>query len=85
MILAQRLPWLVLAGSSLIVLSPFLYFLHYLIFRDPHHIAVYLLGDLAFLPLEVLMVTLILHRLLTVSFFTGGADEPLRPEGDAGD
>ncbi|MEW6769943.1 MAG: hypothetical protein AB1330_00935 [Bacillota bacterium] len=85
MILAQRLPWLVLAGSSLIVLSALLYFLHYLIFRDPHHIAIYLLGDLAFLPLAVLMVTLILHRLLAVSFFTGGADEPLRPGGDAGD
>jgi hypothetical protein len=32
---------------------------------DPHHIFIYGLGDLAFLPVEVLLVTIIIHRLLS--------------------
>ncbi|MDI7253160.1 MAG: hypothetical protein QME89_11490 [Actinomycetota bacterium] len=46
--------------------SAVLYFLHYLIFRDVHHIFIYMLGDLAFMPIEVLLVTIIVHRLLEV-------------------
>jgi hypothetical protein len=38
---------------------------HFLIFRDARHIFIYLLGDLAFLPLEVLFVTLIINQLLS--------------------
>ncbi|MHB8173706.1 MAG: hypothetical protein ACYDFU_04510, partial [Nitrospirota bacterium] len=45
-------------------LSLALYFLHYLIFRDLHHICIHLISDLAFLPVEVLIVTLIIHKLL---------------------
>jgi hypothetical protein len=41
-----------------------LYLIHYAIFRDPHHIFIYMLGDIAFLPVEVLLVTLIVHRVL---------------------
>ena len=41
-----------------------LYLVHYAIFRDAHHIYIYMLGDLAFLPVEVLLVTLIIHRVL---------------------
>lgn len=48
----------------LILLSALIYYLHFLIFRDPHHIFIYLLGDIAFLPLEVLFVSLIFHKLL---------------------
>jgi len=33
-------------------------------FHDAHHIFIYLLGDIAFVPIEVLMVTLIIHNLL---------------------
>ena len=33
-------------------------------FRDTHHIFIYLIGDIAFVFLEVLLVTLILHQLL---------------------
>ena len=47
-----------------LTLSVMLYFVHYLIFRDVHHIFIYMLGDLAFLPLEVLLVVLILERIL---------------------
>lgn len=41
-----------------------LYLIHYAIFRDAHHIFIYMIGDIAFLPIEVLFVTLILHRVL---------------------
>jgi len=56
--------WQVLLGLSLIALSALVYFIHYLIFRDAHHIFIYLIGDIAFVFLEVLLVTLILHQLL---------------------
>jgi hypothetical protein len=50
--------------SALILLSAALYMLHFEIFKDAHHIFIYLLGDIAFLPLEVLFVTLIFHKVL---------------------
>jgi hypothetical protein len=62
----KRFRWELLLGASLISLSALLYLTHYLLFRDAHHIAIYLVGDLAFLPIEVLLVTIIIHRLLTV-------------------
>jgi hypothetical protein len=57
--------WEILLGLSLILASAILYLTHYVIFRDPHHIFIYGLGHLAFLPIEVLFVTLIIHRLLS--------------------
>jgi len=56
--------WQVFLGLSLIALSAFVYFIHYLIFRDAHHILIYLIGDIGFVFLEVLLVTLVLHQLL---------------------
>jgi hypothetical protein len=56
--------WQVLLGLSLISLSALVYFIHYFIFRDAHHIFLYLIGDIAFVFLEVLLVTLVLHQLL---------------------
>ena len=47
------------------MLSVVLYAIHYFIFRDAHHIFIYMVGDIAFVPIEVLMVTLIIHRVLT--------------------
>ena len=35
-----------------------------MIFRDPHHIFIYLIGDIGFVFIEVLMVTLVIHSLL---------------------
>ncbi len=61
---ARRSAWLLLLGAALLLLSVALYFIHYLVFRDAHHIFIYLLGDLAFMPIEVLLVTLIVDRLL---------------------
>jgi len=61
----KRFSWQVLLGLSLIVLSILFYLLHFAIFRDSHHIFIYLIGDIAFVFIEVLMVTLIIHRLLS--------------------
>jgi len=54
----------VLLGLLLILLSVFFYTVHFVIFRDSHHIFIYLLGDIAFVFIEVLLVTLIIHHLL---------------------
>jgi hypothetical protein len=54
----------VLLGLLLVLLSVFFYALHYALFRDAHHIFIYLVGDVAFVFIEVLLVTLILHQLL---------------------
>lgn len=61
----KRFRWKGILGISLIVLSFLLYLFHFLVFRDAHHIFIYLIGDIAFLPIEVLFVTLIIHRLLS--------------------
>lgn len=51
---------LLLVGASALT-----YAIHYLIFRDLHHIFIYMLGDIAFLFLDVLLVILFIERLLT--------------------
>ncbi|HOI77429.1 MAG TPA: hypothetical protein PLI06_07460 [Methanofastidiosum sp.] len=57
-----QLKWAVI----LILLSALIYIFHYFIFRDVHHIFLYLIGDIAFVFIEVLMVTLVIHELLTM-------------------
>jgi hypothetical protein len=58
--------WQITLGLSLIVLSVIFYYIHYAIFRDSHHIFIYMIGDIAFVFIEVLLVTLIIHQLLSV-------------------
>ncbi|MFA6187378.1 MAG: hypothetical protein WC770_09265 [Phycisphaerae bacterium] len=58
--------WQILFGVILIWISAMLYMLHYFIYRDVHQIFFYMLGNVAFLPIEVLLVTLIIHNLLNV-------------------
>jgi len=57
--------WKIFWGVTLILLSAIFYFIHYLIFRDPHHIFIYMFGDIAFVFIEVLLVTIIIHELLS--------------------
>ncbi|MBN2169455.1 MAG: hypothetical protein JW738_09440 [Actinobacteria bacterium] len=57
--------WYVWIAVVLIAVAAGLYLLHFAIFHDSHHIYIYMLGDLAFLPLEVLLVTVIVDRLLS--------------------
>jgi hypothetical protein len=61
----KRVNWQIWLSIILLLLSVFLYFLHFLIFKDAHHIFLYLLGDIAFIPIDVLLVTVIIHQLLT--------------------
>ncbi len=56
--------WQVILACLLISLSIIFYLLHYFLFRDAHHIFLYMIGDIAFLFLDVLIVTMVLHRLL---------------------
>lgn len=56
--------WQVFLGLSLVALSAFLYIIEYLFFGNARSIAYYFFQDLAFVPIEVLLVTLIINNLL---------------------
>jgi hypothetical protein len=60
----KRFSFVFYLAIAFVALSGIAYFIHYLIFRDVHHIFIYMVGDLAFLPLEVLLVVVIIERLL---------------------
>ena len=53
-----------LLGLAFVAVSALLYYVHYLVFHDPHHIFIYMVGDLAFLPLEVFLVVIVIERIL---------------------
>jgi len=60
----KGLSWTVKLGIGLLLTSVVLFAIHLAIFQDFHHIAIYTLHDIAFLPVEVLIVTMIIHSLL---------------------
>src|SRR6266498_2109858 len=62
----KHLGWRMRLGIFLVALSALIYLIHYAIFRDAHHIFLYMIGDIAFIPVEVLLVTVIIHRLLEI-------------------
>lgn len=55
----------VLLGIILLILSVVFHYVHYILFQDWHHLLIFLIGDIAFVPIEVLMVSLVIHHLLT--------------------
>jgi hypothetical protein len=55
----------VIFGLVLVLLSALVYALHFVVFRDAHHIFIYMVGDIAFVFIEVLLVTLIIHQVLS--------------------
>ncbi len=61
---AKRHLSMIYIGIALVLASGLAYFTHYLIFSDPHHIFIYLIGDIAFIPLEILAVAIIVERLM---------------------
>ena len=61
----KRYSFVLSLAAIFLLLSGIAYVVHYLIFRDVHHIFIYMVGDLAFLPLEVLLVVIIIERILT--------------------
>lgn len=60
----RELNWQVTLALVLIALAAGVYYIHFLIFRDVHHIFLYFIGDVGFVFFEVLLVTLVIHRLL---------------------
>ncbi|MTI71495.1 MAG: hypothetical protein FH751_14710 [Firmicutes bacterium] len=51
----------ILLGLSLILLSLIIYIAHYYVFKDLHHILIFSFEHIAFIPIEVLLVTLIIE------------------------
>lgn len=60
----RLLSWRVLLGIFLLFLSAAFYSLHYFLFNDAHHIFIFLVADVAFVFVEVLLVSMIIHHLL---------------------
>ena len=58
------LSWKIFLGLGLIALSGLLYALNYLIFRDANYMMRLFLAQLGFLPISVLLVTIIINQLL---------------------
>jgi hypothetical protein len=56
--------FLMTIAIGLIFLSALVYFIHFIIFGDVEHILSYFLLHLAFVPIEVLIVSLIIERIL---------------------
>jgi hypothetical protein len=60
----SRLNWKVGFAVALVTISAALYYVHYLLFHNPEHIFIFLVSDIAFVPIEVLLVTLVLDGML---------------------
>ncbi len=56
--------WTFRIGLVFIAASALTYTLHYFIFRDVHHIFIYMLGDFGFLFIDVFLVVLLIERIL---------------------
>ena len=56
--------WLVRISLVFIALSALVYTIHILVFRDPYHTLFYLVEDMGFLFLNVLLVIVLIERLL---------------------
>jgi hypothetical protein len=61
----RRTYWLIGFGIALLVISLLLLGAHYALFEDVHWLEKYVVFELAFLPIDVIVVTLILDTLLT--------------------
>jgi len=56
--------WRLSISLALVAASVLTYGLHYLLFRDLRHIVLYLIGDIAFMFINVLVVTLVIEQIL---------------------
>jgi hypothetical protein len=56
--------WKMITAALLVVFSGVFYVVHYWIFHDTRDIFFYMIMDIAFLPVQVLLVTFIISRLL---------------------
>jgi hypothetical protein len=62
----KQYKWQVILGISLILASASLYTIQIVVFRDARSTFFYLLQDIAFIPIQVLFVTLILNQMLNM-------------------
>lgn len=60
----KKLDWRLKFSLLLLLSSILLYSFHYFIFRDAHYLFIVLVGELAFIPIEVLLVTLVIDRVI---------------------
>jgi hypothetical protein len=60
----KSIKWQLFLAMILVFMSVLVYFIHYLIFHDLHHILIYLIEDIAFIFVEILIVSVILNQLL---------------------
>jgi hypothetical protein len=60
----KKLNWKFYTGISLISMSIIFYLIAYFLFKNPHHIVEFLIEDIAFMFIEVLLVTLVIHKVL---------------------
>lgn len=63
--LSKHLGWRVRLGIFLVLLSALLYIIHYLIFHDSHGVFFYIGIDIAFLPIEILFVVLVIENAIS--------------------
>lgn len=56
--------WKLVAGVLLVTLTLAMLTAHYFVFQDAHHLFIFFIGDLAFIPVEVLIITLIIDQML---------------------
>jgi hypothetical protein len=56
--------WKLVAGVLLVTLTLAMFTVHYLVFQDAHHLFIFFISDLAFIPIEVLIITLIIDQML---------------------
>ena len=62
----KHLKWQILFGISLVTLSVIVYLIQIVIFKTPRDTFFYIFQDLAFVPISVLMVTLIIDQVLRI-------------------
>jgi hypothetical protein len=60
----HRMKWQIFLAAVLLAVSAAMCLVHFLLFRDPRNLFYYLLLDVAFIPIQVLVVSLILDSLL---------------------
>jgi hypothetical protein len=60
----RNIRWQILLGLALILASVVLYLIDYEVFGGARNILIFVLGSIAFVPVEVLLVTLIINGLL---------------------
>jgi hypothetical protein len=62
----KRYRWELFIGAGFLGLSTLFYLAQILIFKNPRDTFFYLFQDLAFVPIQVLLVTLIINQMLTI-------------------